>query len=170
MDDFSNGVAEKPVKNEVSKAITSGVLYLQIFVLQLARNSKDFVKVEEPRSINYYFGFRCWHPQWLQVLANAKVFTFCLCVASIIRGALVSGKQVVLNYAFIIICKRKCNVKENLVWYISGIVEHGNLCIPLQYSMVWSRSRPLNSPLVVAIYLCIAGITMEILRYQSTSF
>ena len=46
--------------------------------------------------------------------------TFCLCVASIIEGALVSGKQVVLNYAFIIICKRKCNVKENLVWYIFG--------------------------------------------------
>ena len=47
------------------------------------------VETMTPR--NYYFGIRSWHPQWLQLLASAKFYTFCLCVASMIEGALVSG-------------------------------------------------------------------------------
>ena len=45
---------------------------------------------EEPQ---YYFGIRCWHPQWMQVaFANAKFFTFILCINGLVEGALVSGK------------------------------------------------------------------------------
>ena len=46
--------------------------------------------VEEEASM--YFG--CWgcHPKCLQILANAKFFTFILCVFSLIEGATVSGE------------------------------------------------------------------------------
>ena len=41
----------------------------------------------------YYFGFWCWHPQWMQVaFANAKFFTFLLCINGLVEGALVSGE------------------------------------------------------------------------------
>ena len=41
----------------------------------------------------FYFGVWGWHPKWLQVLANAKFFTFILCVNGFVEGALVSGKS-----------------------------------------------------------------------------
>ena len=46
---------------------------------------------ETVTSKKYYFGIRSWHPQWIQLLASAKFYTFCLCAASLIEGALVSG-------------------------------------------------------------------------------
>ena len=49
-------------------------------------------KPENSKSSLYYFGCRCWHPEWIQILANAKFYTFCLCFAAIVEGAIVSGK------------------------------------------------------------------------------
>ena len=45
----------------------------------------------EPDKV-YYFGCRLWHPQWLQVFANAKFYTFILCLFVIIEGAIASGE------------------------------------------------------------------------------
>ena len=49
----------------------------------------------------YYFGFRKWHPKWLQKFANAKFFTFILCINSLVEGALVSGELLCVCYAFL---------------------------------------------------------------------
>ena len=45
----------------------------------------------EPDKV-YYFGCRLWHPQWLQVFANAKFYTFMLCLFVIIEGAITAGE------------------------------------------------------------------------------
>ena len=48
---------------------------------------------EEKDDTEYYYGIRCWHPKWMQYLcANAKFFTFILCLTGFVEGALVSGK------------------------------------------------------------------------------
>ena len=39
----------------------------------------------------YYFGCGPFHPQWLQTLANKKVFTLFLCLFVAIQGSVVSG-------------------------------------------------------------------------------
>lgn len=50
-------------------------------------------KEEEDVAPKYYFGIKCWHPKWMQVaFANAKFFTFMLCLNGFVEGALVSGK------------------------------------------------------------------------------
>jgi len=68
-------------------------LFIGVYALQPRKNSTQELmqssKVEMPNK--YYFGIRSWHPQWLQFLASAKFYTFCLCAASLIEGALVSG-------------------------------------------------------------------------------
>ena len=48
----------------------------------------------------YYCGFGKWHPKWLQIFANAKFFTFILCVNTLAEGALVSGE----------LCMQACSV------------------------------------------------------------
>ena len=40
----------------------------------------------------YYCGCGPWHPPWLQVFRDARVFTFLLCLFATIEGALVSGE------------------------------------------------------------------------------
>ena len=41
----------------------------------------------------YFFGIGRWHPKWMQTaFANAKFFTFLLCVHGLVEGALVSGE------------------------------------------------------------------------------
>ena len=42
----------------------------------------------------YYCGCGPWHPPWLQVFRDARVFTFLLCLFATIEGALVSGGYV----------------------------------------------------------------------------
>ena len=39
----------------------------------------------------YYCGCGPWHPRWLQVFRDGRVFTVFLCLFSTIEGALVSG-------------------------------------------------------------------------------
>ena len=40
----------------------------------------------------FYFGCGPWHPKWLQVLANAKFYTFILCFFVIVEGSITSGE------------------------------------------------------------------------------
>lgn len=42
----------------------------------------------------FYCGCRSCRPKFLQVFANAKFFTFMLCVYAFIQGAIVSGEHV----------------------------------------------------------------------------
>lgn len=42
-------------------------------------------------NVEYYCGCGPWHPVKLQVLRDARVFTFLICVFATIEGALVSG-------------------------------------------------------------------------------
>lgn len=62
--------------------------------LRSRESSQELVETEskdEPKK--YYFGIRCWHPEWMQVVfANAKCFTFLLCINGLVEGALVSGE------------------------------------------------------------------------------
>ena len=48
-------------------------------------------KSRQPAQKEYYCGCGPWHPPWLQVFRDGRVFTFLLCLASTIEGALVSG-------------------------------------------------------------------------------
>ena len=47
----------------------------------------------DPPSPVYYFGFRFWHPKWLQILADAKFYTFILVLFVLVEGAITSGKN-----------------------------------------------------------------------------
>ena len=40
---------------------------------------------------DHRFGFFRFHPDWLQVLRNAKFFTLLLCLFSLVEGAIISG-------------------------------------------------------------------------------
>lgn len=64
-------------------------------------STQELLKVQsvtEDQSPQYYFGVRSWHPEWMQrAFANAKFFTFILCVNGLVEGALVSGKCTVLQ-------------------------------------------------------------------------
>ena len=41
----------------------------------------------------FYFGCGPWHPKWLQVLANAKFYTFILCFFVIVERSITSGES-----------------------------------------------------------------------------
>lgn len=47
-----------------------------------------------PYQPRYHFGCGPCHPRWLQVFADPKVFTFCLCLFALVEGATVSGEEV----------------------------------------------------------------------------
>lgn len=47
---------------------------------------------------HYYVGCGPYHPKWLQVLANKKVFTLLLCAFAITEGALVTGKFLLISH------------------------------------------------------------------------
>lgn len=66
--------------------------------LETRESSQELVEASENEPKKYYFGISCWHPGWLQILANAKFFTFLLCINGLVEGALVSGfSSVVLS-------------------------------------------------------------------------
>ena len=46
---------------------------------------------EDETEREYYFGIGSWHPPGLQVLRDARVFTFLLCLFSTVEGALING-------------------------------------------------------------------------------
>ena len=46
---------------------------------------------EDETEREYYFGIGSWHPPWLQLLRDARVFTFLLCLFSTVEGALING-------------------------------------------------------------------------------
>ena len=62
---------------------------------------EDAGEDEDDKECTYYFGFGKWHPKWLQKFANAKFFTFILCINSLVEGALVSGEWLCVCYAFL---------------------------------------------------------------------
>ena len=60
--------------------------------IQFTESAQELVVEDKKDQKHYYFGIRCWHPKWLQILANAKFFTFLLCINGLVEGALVSGE------------------------------------------------------------------------------
>ncbi len=65
--------------------------------LKNRESSQELVEKEHAPgdSPQYYFGICSWHPKWMQTaFANAKFFTFLLCVNGLVEGALASGKSV----------------------------------------------------------------------------
>ena len=78
------------------------VLYPESFTQNIGDRSNGEVVTEreedsedeqskQPTQKEYYCGLGPWHPPWLQVLRDGRVFTLLLCLASIIEGALVTG-------------------------------------------------------------------------------
>ena len=59
---------------------------------QLKSETTELEVEESGTATVYYFGCCCCHPRWLQVLANAKMYTLILSLFIVVEGAVVSGK------------------------------------------------------------------------------
>lgn len=59
--------------------------------------STDGVAVPEELTKSYYFGFGGFHPKWLQVLANRKVFAFLTCCVAVLQLGLVQGECIFMR-------------------------------------------------------------------------
>ena len=66
---------------------------------KLKSETTDLEVEESGTATVYYFGCCCCHPRWLQVLANAKVYTFILSLFILVEGAVASGKRYADNYS-----------------------------------------------------------------------
>ena len=81
----------------------------EVFVLQnissnaiskerhLSSSSKRSSLMEDART-DYFCGLGRCRPKWLQVLVDARFFTFLLCLNCFIEGALVSGKSLYYDF------------------------------------------------------------------------
>ena len=92
----------------------------------------------------YYFGIRNWHPQWMQrAFANAKFFTFILCVNGLVEGALASGESSAnMQYTIGRISTSHCSPCMHVI-VISTLLCEGGVSAPQK---LWTNEKKAKIP------------------------
>lgn len=88
MDDEGPGSGEMVVLNGIHQFDTED---------ETDKTNEEDLQLSRPaRPTLYHFGCGAFHPGWLQVLADPKVYTFVLCLFGVVEGATVSGETAYL--------------------------------------------------------------------------
>ena len=86
---FSNPDASSPVSDNTEISLQE--LPPSDASVDLRQNSTE--STQSTTKQVFHFGCGPWHPKWLQVLANAKFYTFILCLFVIVEGSITSGEK-----------------------------------------------------------------------------
>ena len=88
----TNPIANSPVETEIQLHELNGAG--NHAATDKAPSPPDPTSAADPSEPDkvYYFGCRLWHPQWLQVFANAKFYTFILCLFVIVEASITAGE------------------------------------------------------------------------------
>ena len=88
----TNPLANSPVEKEIQlHELNSTGNHATTDAPSQQPDSTSATDQQEPDKV-YYFGCRLWHPQWLQVFANAKFYTVILCLFVIVEASITAGE------------------------------------------------------------------------------